>query len=182
MTRYRLGDKSPLIDESAYVAREAVVIGDVQLAANTSVWAGAVLRGDNEPIVIGEGSNVQEGTVMHTDPGCPLTVGERVTVGHQAMLHGCTVGDGSLIGIQAVVLNKAVIGKECLVGAGAVVTEGKVFPDRSLIIGAPAKVVRTLSDDDIANLRRNAQGYVERAALFKSELVELPEPESVKNA
>lgn len=182
MTRYRLGDKSPSIDESAYVALEATVIGDVRLAANTSVWAGAVLRGDNEPIVVGEGSNVQEGTVMHTDPGCPLTVGNRVTIGHQAMLHGCTVGDGSLIGIQAVVLNNAVIGKESLVGAGAVVTEGKVFPDRSLILGAPAKVVRTLSDEDVANLQRNAQGYVERAALFKSGLVALPEPEPAKNA
>lgn len=182
MTRYRLGDKTPSIDAGAYVAREAVVIGDVHLAADTSVWACAVLRGDNEPIVVGEGSNVQEGAVMHTDPGCPLTVGPGVTIGHQAMLHGCTVGEGSLIGIQAVVLNRAVIGKECLVGAGAVVTEGKVFPDRSLILGAPAKVVRTLTDEDVANLRRNAQNYVKRAALFKSELVALPEPESAENA
>ncbi|MFT0849419.1 gamma carbonic anhydrase family protein [Achromobacter sp. F4_2707] len=182
MTRYRLGDKSPSIDASAYVALEAAVIGDVHLAADTSVWACAVLRGDNEPIVVGEGSNVQEGAVMHTDPGCPLTVGPGVTIGHQAMLHGCTVGEGSLIGIQAVVLNRAVIGKECLVGAGAVVTEGKVFPDRSLILGAPAKVVRTLTDEDVANLRRNAQNYVKRAALFKSELVALPEPESAENA
>src|SRR5690606_30318652 len=176
MTRYRLGDKTPTIDDSAYVAVEATIIGDVRLAANTSVWAGAVLRGDNEPIVVGEGSNVQEGTVMHTDPGCPLTLGRGVTVGHQAMLHGCTVGDGSLIGIQAVVLNNAVIGRECLVGAGAVVTEGKVFPDRSLILGAPAKVVRTLTDEDVAGLRRNAHAYVERRGLFMSELVALPEP------
>ena len=175
MTRYRLGDKSPHIDESAYVATEATIIGDVRLAADTSVWAGAVLRGDNEPIVVGTGSNVQEGTIMHTDPGCPLTVGEGVTIGHQAMLHGCTVGDGSLVGIQAVVLNNAVIGRECLVGAGAVVTEGKVFPDRSLILGAPAKVVRTLTDEDVAGLKRNAQGYVKRAALFKQELVPLPD-------
>ncbi|NLC35595.1 MAG: gamma carbonic anhydrase family protein [Alcaligenaceae bacterium] len=182
MTRYRLGDKSPTIDASAYVALEAVVIGDVHLAADTSVWACAVLRGDNEPIVVGEGSNVQEGVVMHTDPGCPLTVGAGVTIGHQAMLHGCTVGEGSLIGIQAVVLNRAVIGKECLVGAGAVITEGKVFPDRSLILGAPAKVVRTLSDEDVANLRRNAQNYVKRRALFKAGLVALPEPESAENA
>lgn len=178
MTRYRLGDKTPTIDDSAYVAAEATIIGNVRLAANTSVWAGAVLRGDNEPIVIGEGSNVQEGTVMHTDPGCPLTVGQGVTVGHQAMLHGCTVGDGSLIGIQAIILNKAVIGRESLVGAGAVVTEGKVFPDRSLILGAPAKVVRTLSDEDVENLRSNAQSYVDRRALFKAELIALPEPDS----
>jgi len=178
MTRYRLGDKTPAIDESAYVAIEAAVIGNVQLAPDTSVWAGAVLRGDNEPIVVGEGSNVQEGSVMHTDPGCPLTVGKGVTIGHQAMLHGCTVGDGSLIGIQAVVLNRAVIGRECLVGAGAVVTEGKVFPDRSLILGAPAKVVRTLTDDDVQAMRRNAQNYVKRRALFKTALVALPEPEA----
>jgi len=181
MTRYRLGDKAPLIDDSAYVAVESTIIGDVRLAPNTSVWAGAVLRGDNEPIIVGEGSNVQEGAVMHTDPGCPLVIGDRVTIGHQAMLHGCTVGDGSLIGIQAVVLNNAVIGKECLVGAVAIVTEGKVFPDRSLILGAPAKVVRTLSDEDVANLRRNAQTYVDRRALFKAELVALPEPEPPKS-
>src|SRR5690606_22991518 len=141
-------------------------------------WAGAGLRDQNEPTAVGEGSNVREGTGMHTDPGSPLTLGRGVTVGHQAMLHGCTVGDGSLIGIQAVVLNNAVIGRECLVGAGAVVTEGKVFPDRSLILGGPAKVVRTLSDEDVANLRRNAANYVERRALFKSELIELPEPGS----
>lgn len=177
MTRYRLGDKTPNIDDSAYVAVESTIIGDVHLGANTSVWAGAVLRGDNEPIVVGEGSNVQEGSVMHTDPGCPLTLGRNVTVGHQAMLHGCTVGDGSLIGIQAVVLNRAVIGRESLVGAGAIVTEGKVFPDRSLILGAPAKVVRTLTDEDVANLRRNAQTYVERRGLFKAQLVALPEPD-----
>jgi len=181
MMRYRLGDKSPCIDESAYVAAEATLIGDVRLAANTSVWSGAVLRGDNEPIIVGAGSNVQEGTVMHTDPGCPLTVGEGVTIGHQAMLHGCTIGDGSLIGIQAVVLNRAVIGRECLVGAGAVVTEGKVFPDRSLILGAPAKVVRTLTDEDVDNLKRNAQGYVNRASLYKSELVPLPDHVSGRN-
>ncbi len=181
MTRYRLGDKSPVIHDSAYVAAEATVIGAVHLAANTSVWAGAVLRGDNEPIVVGENSNIQEGSVLHTDPGCPLTLGKGVTVGHQAMLHGCTVGDNSLIGIQAVVLNNAVIGKESLVGAGAVVTEGKVFPERSLILGAPAKVVRTLTDEDVANLRRNAQSYVDRRALFKTELVALPEPDQPQN-
>ena len=172
MTRYRLGDKVPNIDESAYVAAEAGVIGDVQMAANTSVWSCAVLRGDNEPIVLGEGTNIQEGAVLHTDPGCPLTLGRNV------MLHGCTVGDNSLIGIQAVVLNRAVIGRESLVGAGAVVTEGKVFPDRSLILGAPAKVVRTLTDEDVANLQRNADTYIKRRDQFKAELVALPEPET----
>ncbi len=177
MTRYRLGDKIPQIHESSYVAREATVIGDVLLAANTSVWAGAVLRGDNEPISVAEGSNIQEGAVLHTDPGSPLAIGERVTVGHQAMLHGCTVGEGSLIGIQAVVLNNAVIGKHSLVGAGAIVTEGKSFPERSLILGAPAKVVRTLSDEEVAKLQKSAQSYIERASLFKTEVVALPESE-----
>ncbi len=173
MTCYQLGQFAPQIHESAFIAAEATLIGQVELQAQTSVWPGAVIRGDNEPIVIGKGSNIQEGAVLHTDPGCPLNLGQGVTVGHQAMLHGCTVGDGSLIGIQAVVMNNAVIGKDCLVGAGAIVTEGKVFADRSLVLGAPAKVVRTLSDDEVANLRRNAQSYVTRAAQYKSDLVAL---------
>lgn len=170
MTLYQFKDKTPVIAPSAYVANEAVVIGDVRLGENVSVWPGAVLRGDNEPIVLGDNSNAQEGAVFHTDPGYPLTVGKNVTIGHQAMLHGCTVGDGSLIGIQAVVLNGAVIGAESLVGAGALVTEGKSFPPRSLIIGSPAKAIRTLTDDDIAGLQRNAQTYVERGQAFKTEL------------
>jgi carbonic anhydrase/acetyltransferase-like protein (isoleucine patch superfamily) len=173
MTIYRLGDTSPQIDPSAYVAREAVVIGDVHLARDASVWPMAVIRGDNEPIRVGIGTNVQEGSVLHTDIGCPLTLGDYVTVGHQAMLHGCTIGDGSLIGIQAVVLNRAKIGKECLVGAGAIVTEGKEFPDRSLILGAPAKVVRTLSDEDVARMRSNTMNYAERQHMFKANLVEV---------
>ncbi|MNN68633.1 putative acetyltransferase [compost metagenome] len=129
-----------------------------------------MIRGDNEPIMVGHDTNIQEGSVLHTDPGCPLTLGDKVSIGHQAMLHGCTVGEGSLIGIQAVVLNRAVIGKECLVGAGAVVTEGKVFPDRSLILGAPAKVVRQLTDEDVANLYRNAETYASRQAMYKQQL------------
>jgi carbonic anhydrase/acetyltransferase-like protein (isoleucine patch superfamily) len=173
MTCYQLGDRIPSIHDSAFVAAEATVIGLATLAANSSIWPGAVIRGDNELIVVGKGSNVQEGAVLHTDPGCPLTIGENVTVGHQAMLHGCTIGDGSLVGIQAIILNRAVIGKNCLVGAGAVVTEGKVFPDRSLILGAPAKVVRTLTDDDVAKLEHSAVNYAERAALYKTELVAL---------
>ena len=135
MAVYKLKDSSPTIAASAYVAPNASVIGHVVLADQSSVWFGATLRGDNEIISIGRGSNVQDGTVMHTDPGFPLTVGAEVSVGHQAMLHGCTVGDGSLIGIQAVVLNAAVIGKGCLVGAGAVITERKVFADGTLILG-----------------------------------------------
>ncbi|MGE4370034.1 MAG: gamma carbonic anhydrase family protein [Burkholderiaceae bacterium] len=170
MTCYKLGDLVPQIHETAYVAAEATIIGQARLEANTSVWPGAVIRADNEPIVIGENSNVQEGAVLHNDPGKPLTLGKGVVVGHQAMLHGCTIEDDVLVGIQAVVLNGAVIGKESLVGAGAIVTENKVFPPRSLILGAPAKVVRTLSDDDVAMIRKNALGYAERAARFKAEL------------
>lgn len=171
MTCYKLGDLTPAIHETAYVAAEATVIGLATMQARSSIWPGAVIRGDNEPIVVGEGSNIQEGAVLHTDPGCPLTLGNNVTVGHQAMLHGCTVEDGALIGIQAIVLNRAVIGRDSLVGAGAVVTEGKVFPERSLILGAPAKVVRTLTDEDIAALHKNAAGYAERAARYKTDLV-----------
>lgn len=170
MPIYRVGAHCPEIATTAFVAPEAVLIGQVLLAERSSVWFGAVIRGDNEPIVIGAASNVQEGAVLHADPGFPLTVGEGVTVGHQAMLHGCTIGEGSLIGIQAVVLNGAVIGKHCLVGAGAIVTERKVFPDRSLILGAPAKVVRELTDADVASLARSAADYAGRAATYRTEL------------
>ncbi len=173
MSLYRLGDYAPIVHESAFVADNATLIGKVVLEENASVWFNATLRGDNEPITIGPGSNVQEGTVMHTDPGCPLTVAANVTIGHQAMLHGCTIGEGSLIGIQAVVLNRAVIGRNCLVGAGAVVTEGKIFPDNSLILGAPAKVVRELNQEDIARLYLSAQSYIARRALFKEQLVRI---------
>jgi len=159
MTCYQLGDLVPEIHDSVFIAAEATVIGQAVLREGASIWPGAVIRADNEPIVVGEGSNVQEGAVLHTDPGCPLTIGKGVTMGHQAMLHGCTIEDGALVGIQAVVLNNAVIGKDCLVGAGAVVTEGKVFPERSLILGAPAKAVRTLSDEQVADMHRNAAGY-----------------------
>ncbi len=170
MAIYRLGDDAPQLAEDCYVATEATVIGKVTLGKGASVWSGAVLRGDNEPIRIGAYSNVQECAVIHTDPGFPLDIGEHVTVGHQAMVHGCTIGDGSLIGIQAVVMNGAVIGRNCLVGAGAIVTEGKVFPERSLILGTPAKVVRTLSDEDVARLETSAKGYVGRAAHFRTAL------------
>lgn len=170
MAIYQLGEHAPEIDPSAYVADTATLVGKVTLEANASVWFGATLRGDNEPIMIGENSNVQEGAVMHTDPGYPLDIGKNVTIGHQAMLHGCTVGDGSLIGIQAVVLNGARIGKGCLVGAGALVTEGKEFPDHSLILGSPAKVVRTLTQEDLLRLEGTAAGYVARGQLFKTQL------------
>jgi len=170
MTIYQLGDDAPEIDASAFVADNATVIGKVTLHANSSVWFGASIRGDNERITIGANSNVQEGTVMHTDMGYPLTIGKDVTIGHQAMLHGCTIGDGSLVGIQAVVLNGARIGKGCLVGAGALVTEGKEFPDNMLIIGSPAKAVRELSAEDVVRLRGSADSYVQRGQLFKSQL------------
>lgn len=170
MALFQLDDRVPEVHPSAYVAESAEVIGSVTLAEGSSVWSQVTIRGDNEPITIGRNSNVQEGSVLHTDPGCPLVVGEDVTVGHQAMLHGCHIGDGSLIGIQAVVLNRARIGRNCLVGAGAVVTEGKEFADGSLIFGSPAKVVRLLDDEDLARMRRGAQVYVERAARFKRTL------------
>jgi carbonic anhydrase/acetyltransferase-like protein (isoleucine patch superfamily) len=170
MTRYRIGDKAPEIHTSAFVADEATIIGDVRLAQDTSVWPGVVIRGDNEPISIGAGSNIQEGAVLHADPGFPLTIESGVSVGHQAMLHGCTVKHGSLIGIQAIILNGAVIGRNCLVAAGAVVTEGKEFPDNSLILGAPAKAVRELSEEAIAQLRRNGEEYVERGRYFATAL------------
>ena len=168
MTIYKLGTEAPRIDASAYVAENATLIGRVVLRRGSSVWFQAVLRADNEPIEIGEGSNVQDGAVLHADPGFPLVVGENVTIGHQAMLHGCTVGDGSLIGIQAVILNGARIGKNCLVAASAVVTEGKEFPDNSLIIGAPAKAVREVTPEVIAKLRDNAREYAERAGVYRT--------------
>ena len=171
MPIYQLGDKKPVIPASCYIAETATIIGDVTLGERVSVLFGAVIRGDNDPVTIGDDSNVQDNCVLHSDPGLPLTIGKGVTIGHQAMLHGCTIGDGALIGIQAVVMNGAVIGESSLVGAGAVVTEGKSFPERSLILGAPAKAVRTLTDADIANLERAASGYVERGAHFRTHLV-----------
>ncbi len=170
MAIFAFGEHQPDVHETAYVTESANVIGKVVLKKNSSIWFGATLRGDNEPIVIGENSNVQEGAVLHTDMGSPLTLGSNVTVGHQAMLHGCTVGDGSLIGIQAVVLNDAVIGKDCLIGACALVTSGTVIPDRSMVMGSPAKVIRELTDDQIARMQRGTQSYVSRAAAFRKEL------------
>lgn len=170
MSCYRLGDWQPEVHGQAWIAPQATVIGLATLHADSSVWPGAVIRADNEPIIVGQGSNIQDGAVLHTDPGCPLTIGDGVTIGHQVMLHGCTVGDHALIGIQAVVLNKAVIGAHSLVGAGAVVTEGKIFPERSLILGAPARVVRRLTDEEVEGLQRNAQVYVERAREYRERL------------
>lgn len=170
MAIYRIGGIAPTIAATAWVAPSAAVIGRVVLAESSSVWFGAVLRGDNEPIVLGAASNVQENAVLHTDLGFPMTIGSGVTVGHQAMLHGCTVGDGSLVGIQAIVLNGARIGRECLIGAGALVPEGREIPDRSLVLGSPGKVVRLLTDDEVARIRRSAELYVEKAAQFATGL------------
>lgn len=159
MAIYRLADKIPSIDRHVFIAPEAVVIGLVAVGRHTSIWPCAVLRGDIEEIRIGKGCNIQDGAVLHTDAGCPLMVADRVTIGHQAVLHGCTIGAGSLVGMQAVVLNGAVIGHHSLVAAGAVVTQGKIFPDNSLILGAPARVVRELNSDEIADLERAADDY-----------------------
>ncbi len=176
MALYRIKDFSPEVHPTAYVAESADVIGQVTLSEHSSVWSHVTLRGDNEPIVIGERSNVQEGSVLHTDLGYPLTVGKDVTVGHQAMLHGCTIGDGALIGIQAVVLNGAVIGRNCLVAAGALVTEGKVFEDGMLIMGSPAKAVRPLTDVDLARMHLGTALYVEKSAQYKTDMVRIDAP------
>ena len=162
MPIYSLGDARPDLpaDGEYWIAPNATVIGRVTLKRNASVWFGAVLRGDNEPIVVGENSNVQDGAVLHTDAGSPLIIGAGVTIGHQAMLHGCTIGDGALIGIGAVVLNGARIGQGCLIGAKALIGEGKEIPDGSLVVGAPGRVLRPLSDDQREMLAQSAAHYV----------------------
>ena len=170
MSLYQLDDLSPRLADTAWVADSAHVMGNVDLAADTSVWFGAVLRGDTEVIRVGRGSNIQDNSVVHADIGFPVTIGENVTIGHQVMLHGCSIGDGSLIGIQAVVLNGAKIGKHCLVGAGALVTEGQEFPDGSMIFGSPAKLVRQLTPEQVAGLDRSAEHYVENARRYRNGL------------
>jgi carbonic anhydrase/acetyltransferase-like protein (isoleucine patch superfamily) len=160
MAIYQLDDAVPQIAPGAWVADSATVLGRVVMEEGASVWYGAVLRGDNDLIHLGRNTNIQDGSVLHTDTGMPLTLGDNVTVGHQVMLHGCTVGDGTLIGIQAVVLNGAKIGRHCIVGAGALVTEGKEFPDGSLIVGTPAKVVRMLDAKQMEMLARLAEHYL----------------------
>jgi carbonic anhydrase/acetyltransferase-like protein (isoleucine patch superfamily) len=170
MAIYQLGADIPLIPASAYVAAEATIIGRVRLGERASVWPGAVLRGDDDAIDIGDDTNIQDGAVLHVDPGLPMKIGRGVTIGHQAMLHGCTIGDGALIGIGAVIYNKAVIGNGCIVGIGAIVTEGKVFPDRSLIVGTPARLVRELSEQDIEGLKHNVDAYVARGDDYRARL------------
>lgn len=173
MAIYELDGIAPEVADTAWIADSAQVMGRVKLGEGASVWFGSVVRGDTESISIGENSNIQDASVLHADFGKPLVVGCNVTVGHQVMLHGCTIGDGSLIGIGAVVLNGAKIGKGCLVGAGSLVTEGKEFPDGSMILGSPAKVVKQLSPEQIEGLRQSAQNYVDNARRFKNGLRKL---------
>jgi carbonic anhydrase/acetyltransferase-like protein (isoleucine patch superfamily) len=170
MAIYELDTISPRVAESAWIADSGQVMGNVEVAEDASIWFGAVIRGDTEVIRIGQRSNIQDGSVLHADIGKPLTIGNDVTVGHKVMLHGCTIGDGSLIGIGAVVLNGARIGKGCIVGAGSLVTEGKEFPDGSMIIGSPAKAVRTLTPEQQHGLVMSAVHYVENARRFKASL------------
>jgi carbonic anhydrase/acetyltransferase-like protein (isoleucine patch superfamily) len=170
VTLYALGDLEPQLGEDAWVAPSADLIGDVRLGARASVWFGAILRGDNTPLILGEESNFQDGAIGHSDPGFPLTIGARVTVGHQAILHGCTIADDCLIGMGARVLNGAVLEPECLVGAGALITEGKRFERGSLIVGSPARVVRQLTEEEKQALRVSAAHYAQKAARYAGQL------------
>ncbi|ESW88238.1 acetyltransferase [Mesorhizobium sp. LSJC269B00] len=174
MPTYAIDGKAPRFEDpdSNWIAPDATLIGDISVGRNAGFWFGVVIRGDNEAIVIGADSNVQEHTVMHTDPGFPLRIGQGCTIGHRALLHGCTIGDNSLIGMGAIVLNGARIGKNSLVGAGALVTEGKEFPDNCLIVGSPARVIRTLDDAAVARLRASAAHYVANGKRFKAGLKE----------
>jgi len=173
MPIYAIGTKHPQVDASAWIAPNATIIGDVRLARNTSIWWNATLRADNDPITIGENTNIQDGSTLHTDEGVPLVIGAGVTVGHMVMLHGCTIGDGCLIGIGAIVLNGAVVGRDCLIGAGSVIPEGKEIPERSLVIGTPGRVIRQLTDEDIARIRQSADNYLVHANEYRDRLIRL---------
>ena len=170
MSLYSLSNRHPELRGDCWIADSASVIGSVVIENNVSVWFNAVVRGDNDIITLGSGSNIQDGAVLHTDAGIRLTLGNNVLVGHQAMLHGCTIGDGSLIGIQAILLNNVSIGRECLIGAGTLIPEGKTIPDRSLVMGSPGKVVRQLTDEEVARTRLVCVQYWERAKKYKNEL------------
>jgi carbonic anhydrase/acetyltransferase-like protein (isoleucine patch superfamily) len=167
---YALDGIEPEIDPTAWIAPTAVVLGRCRMAARSSLWFGAVVRGDNELITLGEGSNVQENCVLHTDPGYPLTIGPEVTVGHLAMLHGCEIGEGSLVGIGATILNGVRIGKRCLIGAHALIPEGREIPDDSLVMGSPGKIVRAVTDEQAARVRAGTQNYIERAQTYRERL------------
>lgn len=170
MSLYALSGTGPQLGPGSWVAPSADLIGDVRLAERASVWFGAVVRADNTPILIGEESNIQDGAVCHSDPHAPLVIGRGVTVGHQAILHGCTVGDGALVGMGARVLNGAVIGPRCIVGAGALVPEGKTFAEGQLLVGVPARVVRALTEAELKMLEASALHYAQKAALYASSL------------
>lgn len=170
MAIYSFGGSSPTIHPGAYVSSDAIVIGDVEIAEGASIWPGVVIRGDNERIVIGAGTNVQDGAIVHADPGFPTVIGDSVSIGHMAMLHGCRIGSATLVGIQAVVLNGAVIGEQSLIGACSLVAQGKTFPDSALVLGSPAKAIRTLTDSDAAFIAKNAAEYRERAQRYQQEL------------
>ncbi len=168
---YSLGDKKvQIIGEDYFIAENATVIGSVIIYNDVSIWFNSAIRGDNDPITIGEGTNIQDGAVLHTDEGIPLNIGKGVTVGHQAMLHGCTVGDNSLIGINAVVLNNAEIGKNCIIGANSLITQGKVIPDNSMVLGSPGKIVREVNEEEIEELKHSAEHYVGNFKRFKEQL------------
>ena len=174
MTVYSLAGKQPQLGKDVWVAANASVIGDVQLGDNASVWFNATLRGDCDSIIVGANSNIQDGSVLHTDYGVQLNIGKNVTVGHLVMLHGCTIGDDTLIGIKSVILNRAVIGRNCIIGANTLIAEGKVIPDGSLVIGSPGKIVRQLSEGEIQMLKGSADHYVKNAKNFREHLVPLP--------
>lgn len=178
MAIYALNNRAPTFGEGSWIAGNATVVGAVTAGRNVSIWYSAVVRGDNDPISIGDNSNVQDGSILHTDDGIPLTIGANVTIGHMAMLHGCTIGDGSLIGINAVVLNNAVVGKNCIIGAKALIPEGKVIPDRSLVVGTPGRIIRQLTDAEVASLLENADNYIAHAREYEEGLVRLDGPET----
>ena len=170
MTLYALGDERPHFGSDCWIADNATVIGRVHAGARVSIWFNAVLRGDNDPIHIGDDTNIQDGSILHTDEGVPLTLGRGVTVGHMAMLHGCTVGDYSLIGINAVLLNRCEIGEYCVIGAKTLIAEGKVIPPRSLVVGTPGRIIRTLTDEEVARLKQSADTYLAHAREYRHAL------------
>lgn len=170
---YSLDNGTPQRGENVFVAHTATVVGDVVLGNDVGVWFGAVIRGDNERITVGNGTNVQDCCVLHTDPGCPLNIGDNVTIGHKAMLHGCTIGNWALIGINAVVLNNARIGESCLIGANTLITDGKEIPDNSLVVGSPGRVIRKLNDSEIDMLKRFNQSYIDKIKRYTSSLKEV---------
>jgi len=173
MPLYQFAGQRPHLGDDVWIAPSAELIGDARLGADASVWFGAVIRADNTPILVGERTNIQEGAMLHSDPGAPLTIGADVTVGHHAVLHGCTIGNRVLVGMGAIVLNRAVIGEDCIIGAGALVTEGKAFEPRSLIVGSPARAVRTLDDKAVAMLKVSAAHYVAKAAAYRDGLTRI---------